>query len=234
MDDNTLDALVYPTWAFPPRMIGDLNTPHGNNARGCRHRRLPAITFPGLRSRHLAGRASVLGRAWSEPTLIKIVYGYEQAPSTAARLHTPPLPRVREASPGGSHLMAHFDDYATKYQTVRMERRDGILQMTFQPAAALQWGLLPHGVSPGLPGRGQRSGNKVVHHHRHRGYLFRSSRGGGTGMRSTPRSGSRLLGGQAPAHEPARYRGADDQRDQRPGLEALRDPALVRYRAGRR
>src|SRR6266478_10120257 len=32
MDDNTLDALVYPTWAFPPRMIGDLNTPHGNNS----------------------------------------------------------------------------------------------------------------------------------------------------------------------------------------------------------
>ncbi len=28
--------------------------------------------------------------------------------------------------------MARFDDYATKYQTVRMERRDGILQMTFR------------------------------------------------------------------------------------------------------
>src|SRR5205814_213576 len=27
--------------------------------------------------------------------------------------------------------MTTFDDYATKYQTVRMERRDGILQMTF-------------------------------------------------------------------------------------------------------
>ena len=32
MDDHTLDALVYPTWTFPPRMIGDLNTPHGNNS----------------------------------------------------------------------------------------------------------------------------------------------------------------------------------------------------------
>jgi hypothetical protein len=31
MDDHTLDALVYPTWTFPPCMIGDLNTPHGNN-----------------------------------------------------------------------------------------------------------------------------------------------------------------------------------------------------------
>src|SRR5215472_15526242 len=32
MDDNNLDALAYPTWAWPPRMIGDLNTPHGNNS----------------------------------------------------------------------------------------------------------------------------------------------------------------------------------------------------------
>ena len=27
--------------------------------------------------------------------------------------------------------MARFSDYATKYQTIRMERRNGILQMTF-------------------------------------------------------------------------------------------------------
>jgi hypothetical protein len=27
--------------------------------------------------------------------------------------------------------MARFNDYATKFQTIRMERRDGILQMTF-------------------------------------------------------------------------------------------------------
>ena len=26
--------------------------------------------------------------------------------------------------------MARFDDYATKYQTIRMERRDGILRYT--------------------------------------------------------------------------------------------------------
>ncbi len=42
--------------------------------------------------------------------------------------------------------MTRFDDYATKYQTVRMERRDGILQMTFHTSGGpLQWGLLPHG-----------------------------------------------------------------------------------------
>ena len=47
MDDNTLDALVYPTWAFPPRMIGDLNTPHGNNSpRLSPPTGFPAITVP--------------------------------------------------------------------------------------------------------------------------------------------------------------------------------------------
>ena len=32
MDNANLDALVYPSWDYPPRLIGDLNTPHGNNS----------------------------------------------------------------------------------------------------------------------------------------------------------------------------------------------------------
>ena len=33
MDANKLDAFVYPTWSNPPRLIGDLNTPHGDNSQ---------------------------------------------------------------------------------------------------------------------------------------------------------------------------------------------------------
>ncbi len=41
--------------------------------------------------------------------------------------------------------MAKFDDYANKYKTIRMERRNGILQMSFHTdGGPLRWGLQPH------------------------------------------------------------------------------------------
>ena len=33
MDRLKLDAFVYPTWSNPPRPIGDLDTPHGDNSQ---------------------------------------------------------------------------------------------------------------------------------------------------------------------------------------------------------
>src|SRR5262249_25803087 len=82
MDDARLDALVYPTWAFPPRLIGDLNTPHGNNSpRLSPPTGFPAITVPmGFVRDTLPVGLQVFGRAWSEPTLIKIVYGHDRPP----------------------------------------------------------------------------------------------------------------------------------------------------------
>jgi Asp-tRNA(Asn)/Glu-tRNA(Gln) amidotransferase A subunit family amidase len=81
MDDARLDALVYPSWNNPPRLIGDLNTPHGNNSpRISPPTGFPAVTVPmGFVRGTLPAGLQILGRPWSEPTLIKIGYAYEQA-----------------------------------------------------------------------------------------------------------------------------------------------------------
>ena len=45
--------------------------------------------------------------------------------------------------------MSKFESYATKYKTIRMERRNGILQMTLHTnGGSLRWGFLPHGELP--------------------------------------------------------------------------------------
>ncbi len=95
MDAQQLDAWVYPTWSNPPRLIGDLNTPHGDNSQFFS----PTTGFPAIQVPMGYTRGGVLpagitffGRAWSEATLFRLAYAYEQAtrhrrPPTS----TPPL-----------------------------------------------------------------------------------------------------------------------------------------------
>jgi len=95
MDDARLDALVYPTWNNPPRVIGDLNSSHGNNSnRLSPPTGFPAMTVPmGFVRGALPAGLQIFGRPWSEPTLFKIAYSYEQA--TRHRrppASTPPIP----------------------------------------------------------------------------------------------------------------------------------------------
>jgi amidase len=81
MEANTLDAFVYPTWSNPPRLIGDLQTPHGDNSQFYS----PATGFPsinvpmGYTREVLPAGITFFGRAWDEPTLIRLAYAYEQA-----------------------------------------------------------------------------------------------------------------------------------------------------------
>jgi enoyl-CoA hydratase/carnithine racemase len=45
--------------------------------------------------------------------------------------------------------MSKFENYADKYKTIRMERRNGVLQMTLHTdGGPLRWGFLPHGELP--------------------------------------------------------------------------------------
>ncbi|HEY2376916.1 MAG TPA: amidase family protein [Gemmatimonadaceae bacterium] len=81
MDALKLDALVYPTWSNPPRLIGDLNTPPGDNSQVFSPSTgWPAITVPmGYTRGTLPAGMTLFGRAWSEPVLIRLAYAYEQA-----------------------------------------------------------------------------------------------------------------------------------------------------------
>lgn len=81
MDSLRLDALVYPTWSNPPRLIGDLNTPHGDNSQVFSPRSgFPAITVPMgyTRDNRLPAGITFFGREWSEGTLIGLAYDFEQ------------------------------------------------------------------------------------------------------------------------------------------------------------
>lgn len=82
MDAQKIDAWVYPTWSNPPRLIGDLNTPGGDNSQFFS----PTTGFPAIqvpmgytRGGRLPAGISFFGRAWSEAALIKYAYAYEQA-----------------------------------------------------------------------------------------------------------------------------------------------------------
>jgi amidase len=82
MADARLDAIVYPTWSNPPRLIGDLNSPHGDNSQDLSpHTGFPAFTVPmgwvRMRDDDLPVGLQMLGDAWSEPTLIEIAAGFE-------------------------------------------------------------------------------------------------------------------------------------------------------------
>ncbi len=82
MDRAGVDALIYPTWSNPPRLIGDLNTPHGDNNQLFAPRTgFPAITVPMGYTRNgvLPAGLQFFGRPWSEATLFRLAHSWEQA-----------------------------------------------------------------------------------------------------------------------------------------------------------
>lgn len=81
MDASHLDAIVYPTWSNPPRLVGDLKSPGGDNNQVLSPMTgFPAITVPmGFTHGTLPAGLQFLGRAWSEGQLIGYAYTFEQA-----------------------------------------------------------------------------------------------------------------------------------------------------------
>ena len=81
MEANNIDAVIYPSWSNPPRAVGDLESPHGNNSPVLApHTGQPALTVPmGYTYGSLPAGLQLLGRPFAEPDLIKYAYAYEQA-----------------------------------------------------------------------------------------------------------------------------------------------------------
>jgi amidase len=81
MDSLDLDVLVYPTWNNKPARIAAFEAEYkGDNSQIIApHTGQPAFTVPmGFVSGNLPAGLQFLGRMYSEPTLIKLTYSYEQ------------------------------------------------------------------------------------------------------------------------------------------------------------
>jgi len=81
MNEHRVDALIFPTWNNPPRRIGDLKSPHGNNSPFIApHTGQPAITVPmGFTGSGLPTGLQLLGRPFGERALLRLAFAYEQA-----------------------------------------------------------------------------------------------------------------------------------------------------------
>ena len=81
MDAQHLDALIYPTFSNPPRKVGDLISPGGDNSQIiCPMTGFPGITVPiGFTHETLPVGLTFVGRSFTEALLFKYAYAYEQA-----------------------------------------------------------------------------------------------------------------------------------------------------------
>ena len=81
MEDAQVDAIIYPTWSNPPRLVGDLDSPPGDNSQILSPQTgFPGITVPtGFTGEGLPTGMTFIGPTFAEPRLIGYVYAYEQA-----------------------------------------------------------------------------------------------------------------------------------------------------------
>jgi Asp-tRNA(Asn)/Glu-tRNA(Gln) amidotransferase A subunit family amidase len=81
MDRLQLDALIYPSWNYPPARIEKFDVEYqGDNSQVIApHTGQPAFTIPmGFTPGNLPAGLQFLGRMFDESTLIRVTYAYEQ------------------------------------------------------------------------------------------------------------------------------------------------------------
>ncbi|MDH3494713.1 MAG: amidase family protein, partial [Acidobacteriota bacterium] len=81
MDELELDAIIYPTWNNKPALIDKFEEGYkgDSNQVVAPHTGQPAFTVPmGFTKGNLPAGIQFLGRLYSEPTLIKFAFAYEQ------------------------------------------------------------------------------------------------------------------------------------------------------------
>ena len=128
MDDQQLDALIYPTWSNPPRLIGDLNTPGGDNNQLFS----PSTGFPGDHRadglharRHAAGRAAVLRpaveRGDAPPPGLRVRAGDA---SSRPRRRAAAIDYALELVDGGAHVVCRSTIVPCEEDPDRQSRRD--------------------------------------------------------------------------------------------------------------
>jgi Asp-tRNA(Asn)/Glu-tRNA(Gln) amidotransferase A subunit family amidase len=94
MKSAGVDALVYPTWSNPPRLVGDLDSPHGDNSQRIPpHTGMPGITVPmGYTHGSLPAGLQLIGPLFSEARLLGYAYAFERA--TGHRRPPPLFPEL--------------------------------------------------------------------------------------------------------------------------------------------
>ena len=80
MAERKVDAFIYPTWSNPPRKVGDMQSPAGDNSQIIPpHTGLPGFNVPmGFTHGNLPAGLQIVGKLFGEPELIGIAYAYEQ------------------------------------------------------------------------------------------------------------------------------------------------------------
>jgi amidase len=90
MTKYRVQAIIYPTWSNAPRKVGDDKSPAGDNSQVLSPQTgFPAITVPmGYTYDVLPAGLTFLGDTFSEGSLIRLAYAYEQA---TLHRHPPPM-----------------------------------------------------------------------------------------------------------------------------------------------